>query len=137
MRKTVLCGLHAGDVLFGPSGFWSCSLYGRTLSFSHILHRNFTSAKENNSSGSVTARGLSTNGLRDKTSTSIFGIVRVGSAQFKVARDDLIFVDKLTGRKLKEEVSTTRFLADICLELPNDSASLQVLLSEVLMISDT
>ena len=84
----------------------------------------------------MTARGLSTNGLRDKTSTSIFGIVRVGSAQFKVARDDLIFVDKLTGRKLKEEVSTTRFLADICLELPN-SASLQVLLSEVLMISDT
>ena len=48
---------------------------------------------------------VSTRDIHGTTSTWTFGIVRVGSAQFKVSRDDLIFVDKLSGRKLHEQVS--------------------------------
>jgi len=66
--------------------------------------RYFNFADESITSKSVTAPRPSTRDVYGTTSTWTFGIVRVGSAQFKVSRDDLIFVDKLSGRKLHEQV---------------------------------
>ena len=69
------------------------------------LDRYFNFADESIASKPVKAPRRSTRDVHGTTSTWTFGIVRVGSAKFKVSRDDLIFVDKLSGRKLHEQVS--------------------------------
>lgn len=96
MRTSILSGLH------------SYSLFNRrTWRSSSILRldRYFNFADESIASKPVKAPRRSTRDVHGTTSTWTFGIVRVGSAQFKVSRDDLIFVDKLSGRKLHEQVS--------------------------------
>ena len=78
MRTSILSGLHSYSLI-----------NRRTWRSSSILRfaRYFNFANESITSKSVTAPRPSTRDVHGTTSTWTFGIVRVGSAQFKVSRD--------------------------------------------------